>query len=150
MKKFKKTYPIICIYSVLFFLTLHPIQSQINDSDRIVGSWFFDSESSFAEVDREVNDFMEANPQLRVKMQSAYTGKTITFLANGAYGQVLGDGTRASGEWYIREDALFIKSQNDVVYTFQFKIQDNKLVLTTVSQNRESKSVVPNQYFTKI
>ncbi|MBS9463782.1 hypothetical protein KIM67_15285 [Flagellimonas sp. 389] len=134
---------------VLFF-ALGPLLSQTTESNSIIGSWLFDGTSSFAEISREANTILEANPHFKTKMQSIYVGKTIVFFPDGMYSQVLGNGTKTTGKWSTKENHLTITTSDGALHLFTYKITLNRLLITIPEKGEESKSLVQNQYFTKI
>lgn len=140
------------LYSFLFFvvLTTNFVQSQTKNTNTIVGSWIFNNEASFSNLDKKASDFMDENPELKLQIQASYSGKLITFLANGVYSQTLGNGIKSSGNWEIKENSMLIKAPDGTVFKYSFKLSNTSLLLTTPQEQGKSISIVPNQYFTKI
>lgn len=137
-------------FALVLFFALGPLLSQTTGSNSIIGSWQFDGKSSFAEVSEEANAILDANPHFRTKMQSIYVGKTIVFFPDGTYSQVLGNGTRTTGTWSTKENQLTITTSDGASFLFTYRAALNKLLITTTESGQESKSLMQNQYYTKI
>lgn len=150
MIQYSEYSPNIYLCTLLLFFALGPLQSQTSGSYDVIGSWQFDSESSFAQRAKSTSDLIEAHPPIRSKLLATYIGKTVTFFENGRYQQELGNGGKSSGKWSMEKNYLLISAPGDIVYRFNFSITGNRLLLQTISDNPDYKSLVPNQYFTKI
>nr|WP_297913227.1 hypothetical protein [uncultured Allomuricauda sp.] len=138
------------ILVLLLFLGCGQLLSQTTDANALLGSWQFDSASSFAQRAEATKAVVEAHPEIQSKIMASYVGKSISFFENGDYQQQLGDGSNASGRWSTDGGSLLISTSDGSVYRFSFGINGDQLLLQTISDDPGYKSLVPNQYFTKI
>lgn len=138
------------LLALSLFFAISPIQSQNGQEDSIIGSWAFDLETSFSQMDTEIAEHLSALPAVRSKMESVYRGKTITFSREGIYAQTLGDGRRNSGTWNITNSTLVITMREGQQFRYSFSVAGGILVLMDQDQTQQSKNVLPRQYFTQI
>ncbi|WP_394974038.1 hypothetical protein [uncultured Croceitalea sp.] len=140
-------YPLFVLF---ILLNSNLVVAQQTNAEKIVGSWVFEAEASFSSMNKKASDFMNKNPQLKLQIQSAYIGKTITFLSNGNYSQTLGDGAKSSGQWKLNGSTVLIAAPDGAVFSYNFNLSNTNLLLTAVHEQGKSVSIVPNQYFIKI
>lgn len=150
MTKYHIFKSVLLISFVLLLLSIQSLQSQNTEQQTILGSWLFNSNLSFAQMDQKINEKLTKKPQLRTKILSAYTGKQITFFNNGDYAQVLSSGKKASGRWKVQGNMLVITNLTGTRYNYRYRFQGNMLVISSVSESPNSSSIMPKQYFTKI
>lgn len=150
MTKQHVSWPALLLSIALMFLSTNLVQSQNSKDRSIVGSWLFSSQFSFSKMDKKADDHLKKNPQLRARIQSAYTGKRITFFANGDYSQVLANGKEATGQWQVQDTSLVIASPAGIKYYYTYRFQGNILIISSTKKTANSISVVPDQYFTKL
>lgn len=138
------------LLTLSLFFTISSVQSQNGQEDSIIGSWTFDMETSFSQIDTQIAEHLAALPAVRSKMESVYRGKTITFSREGIYTQTLGDGRRNSGTWNITNSALVITMPEGQLFRYSFSVGGGILVLMDLNQTQQSKNVLPRQYFPQI
>ena len=124
--------------------------AQNTKEDRIIGVWQFDAQSSFAQRDHRVKDYLDKNPESKAMIESTYIGKKINFSSNGVYFQILSNGNQIVGQWSIQGESLVISIPNGATYTYTYKIMGNKLLISSEQSASETVIMVPNQYFIKI
>ncbi|MEX0273996.1 MAG: hypothetical protein AB3N16_06435 [Flavobacteriaceae bacterium] len=121
------------------------------DLSNLIGTWTFDHTFSFSEKEASVDEVLNANVELKLRVEAAYINRKITFNANGEYQQVLANGETTKGTW--REGAqntVVIEGPNGNSYVQRIgQLTKTKLILIPVA-SKETKPVIPRWHFTKI
>ncbi|WP_350284651.1 hypothetical protein [uncultured Croceitalea sp.] len=133
----------------IFLLTINVSQAQGN-AERLIGSWQFSTETSFSKMNQNAAERMGRDTELQQKIRAAYIGKTIAFMPDGSYAQVLGNGQKASGKWAVDKNMVRITVADGSAFYFRFQIVRGTLLLRPPNTEKTAQSIVPDQYFTKI
>ncbi len=98
----------LILFSLIFSMATIGIRAQ-SQPHPIVGNWIFDEVSSMAQMNLEVKQHLDSLPQLRTQVLSNYIGRTMHFIEDGSYQQLMTNGNSLTGTWSIlAPDVLLI------------------------------------------
>ncbi len=143
------------IYIRLFFLLLTaalfvPNQGNAQDSNDLIGSWIFSDGPSFARIEPDIKVHMDSIPQLKTEVFSAFTGRILTFSANGDFLMTLANGLQLPGTWTLTGNVLRVTSAEGFVMEQTVgELKTNRLTLIAPA-SAESRPVLPEMFYRKI
>ena len=132
-----------------FALLLYVVHMNGQESHPIEGTWIFNGNSSYARMATDMQTHLDTIPDLRSKFYADYEGRTMIFLPNGNFVQVMGSGMHLNGTWTVEGSALIIRnSDGDSFYQEIGELTESSLVLLLPSYG-EAKPLLPELHFTK-
>lgn len=140
------------IHSMLLLLALILLSSNVRGQEfhPIVGTWVFNGTNSYPKMIIEAKTRMDTIPNLRSKFYSDYDGRSMIFLPNGNFTQVMGSGIRLNGTWSVEGKTLVLRNEKGESFYQQIgELTSNSMILILPS-NGESKPVLPELHFQKI